>query len=132
MNRNGACSWYLAIGYIAPYLALAITSRDEIIEVRQYRARSGDPERARRLIAAFAAEYGVRILVVRSGTWLELVARSLAHTTLALTLGKAKAVLLPGASRPTHPELYSHLVREQQSPVPQGKYSQRRPLLEVS
>ncbi len=103
----------LAVAYRSLFMATAVLSRSEIIEVRGCHASGGFAAARPRIaarIAKVAAEYDVDRIVVEPGLLAPALLATRGRVVATRTLGEAKAALLCGYPRPTFRDLCQHLV----------------------
>lgn len=111
MTTSPSPTTYLAAYFYAPSLALAVTSGSDVLEVRQYRLRTYEGQRARELIALLAAEYAVAAIVVKPESWLAAIAEGMPRPVALVSLTEAKRLLFPANPPPSHVQLAEVLIR---------------------
>ena len=98
----------LAICYWSPYLALAVMDGNEVIAIERVKVTGRRmPSVLRTRAARLSASYRVRRVIVEPR--LARAAREIRPTRETLSVAEAKRILI-GRERPTHRELYRHMI----------------------
>lgn len=104
--------YHLAVAYRSPYLLMALSDGKTVLDLRQHRASVGERVRIRRLIEREVRAYGVKEIIVETGSKIAEDVVSLGIPARTITLPRAKQAIVgdPGRAPPTNRAFFPTLL----------------------